>query len=300
MTGIVAILVAVLATVAVYVLFGLGPTIGLVFLLGLAVLVALRRRLGSAVVFAIGVVYFILPLFATLQWSFQARPAFAAYTNSFGDPNFIGSLLYSFVVGILTIVLSIGLIVPTAYWVRLKAPRLRPYVEFVTLLPFVIPPVILAFGLIRVYSRPPLPLTNVSFGSDILLVAAYVVLSLPYMYRAVDTGLRSIDVRTLTEAAQSLGAGWFTILWRVIFPNLRVALLSGAFLTLAIVIGEYTIGSFLSPKGFGPYLSLLGNSATYEPAAVAIISFALTWAAMGVILLVGRGSRSRVQLVGTH
>ena len=107
-------------------------------------------------------------------------------------------------------------------------------------------------------------------------------------------------MRTLTEAAQSQGAGWFTILWRVIFPNLRVALLSGAFLTLAIVIGEYTIGSFLSPKGFGPYLSLLGNSPTYEPAAVAIISFALTWAAMGVILLVGRGSRGRVQLVGTH
>ena len=68
------------------------------------------------------------------------------------------------------------------------------------------------------------------------------------MYRAVDTGLRSIDVRSLTEAAQSLGAGWFTILWRVIFPNLRVALLSGAFLTLAIVIGEYTIASFLSPR----------------------------------------------------
>ena len=300
MTGIIAILVAASATLGVYLLFGLGPTIGLIFLLGLALLVAVRRRLGSIVVFSVGAVYFILPLFATLQWSFQARPPMAAYTNSLADPNFVGSLFYSFLVGVITIVLSIALIVPTAYWVRLKAPRLRPYVEFVTLLPFVIPPVILAFGLIRVYSRPPLPLTNISFGSDLLLVAAYLVLSLPYMYRAVDTGLRSIDVRTLTEAAQSLGAGWFTILWRVIFPNLRVALLSGAFLTLAIVIGEYTIGSFLSPKGFGPYLSLLGNSATYEPAAVAIISFALTWAAMGVILLVGRGSRSRVQLVGTH
>jgi putative spermidine/putrescine transport system permease protein len=300
MIGIVPVVAVILTTIGVYVLLGPGPTIGLIFLLGLAVLVAVRRKLGSVVVFVVGAVYFILPLFATLQWSFQARPAMAAYTNSLADPNFVGSLLYSFVVAIVTIALSIALIVPTAYWVRLKAPRLRPYVEFVTLLPFVIPPVILAFGLIRVYSRPPLPLTNLSFGSDLLLVAAYVVLSLPYMYRAVDTGLRSIDVRTLTEAAQSQGAGWFTILWRVIFPNLRVALLSGAFLTVAIVIGEYTIGSFLSPKGFGPYLSLLGNSLTYEPAAVSIISFALTWAAMGVIVVIGRGSRGRVQLVGTH
>ena len=300
MSGIVAVGAVVLATIGVYLLFGAGPTIGLVFLLGLAVLVALRRRFGSAVVFVIGCVYFILPLFATLQWSFQARPAMAAYTNSLADSGFIGSLIYSFVVGLVTIALSIGLIVPTAYWVRLKAPRLRPFVEFVTLVPFVIPPVILAFGMIRVYSRPPLPLTNLSFGSDLLLVAAYVVLSLPYMYRAVDTGLRSIDVRTLTEAAKSKGAGWFTILWRVIFPTLRVALLSGAFLTLAIVIGEYTIGSFLSPKGFGPYLSLLGDSRTYEPAAVAIISFGLIWAAMGVILVVGRGSRTRIEVTGAH
>ena len=79
-----------------------------------------------------------------------------------------------------------------------------------------------------------------------LLVCAYVVLSFPYMYRAVDTGLRSIDIQSLTEASQSLGAGWFTILWQVILPNLRVAILSGAFLTLAIVIGEFTIANFLA------------------------------------------------------
>ena len=137
-------------------------------------------------------------------------------------------------------------------------------------------------------------------GNNILIVAAYVVLSLPYMYRAVDTGLRAIDVRSLTEAAQSLGSGWFTILWRVIFPNLRVALLSGAFLTLAIVIGEFTIANYLGRPAFGPYLSLLGNNRTYEPAAVSIISFALTWAAMGAIALLGRGTRSRVELVGAH
>ena len=93
-----------------------------------------------------------------------------------------------------------------------------------------------------------------------MLVGAYVILSFPYMYRAVDTGLAAIDVRTLTEAAQSLGSGWFRILWQVIFPNLRTALLSGAFLTLAIVIGEYTIATFLArTAAFGPYLSLLGR-----------------------------------------
>ena len=93
------------------------------------------------------------------------------------------------------------------------------------------------------------------------------------MYRAVDSGMRSIDIRSLTEAAQSLGASWFTILLRIILPNLRVALLSGAFLSLAIVIGEYTIAAYLVRPAFGPYLSLLGANRTYEPAAVTLISF---------------------------
>ena len=156
------------------------------------------------------------------------------------------------------------------------------------------------FGLIGTYSHPPLPFTYTDLGSSALLVAAYVVLSFPYMYRAVDTGLQAIDIRTLTEAAQSLGAGWFRILLQVILPNIRVALLSGAFLTLAIVIGEFTIATFLARPAFGPYLSLLGQTAAYEPAAVSLISFGLTWLAMILIAVIGRGSRTRVALTGAR
>lgn len=261
-----------------------------------------RRRTTVAwwLVFLLGLLYFFIPLYATLDFSMRAKPPFAAYTNSFADPKFLESLLYSFVVGILTVVASLALIVPTAYWVHLKVPRARPLVEFITLLPFVIPAIVLVFGLIRIYKEPPLPLTHTDLGSSALLVFAYVVLSLPYMYRAVDVGLRAIDIRTLTEAAQSMGAGWLTILLRIILPNIRVALLSGAFLTVAIVIGEFTIASYLARPAFGPYLSLLGNSKAYEPAAVALISFALTWVAMLIIAVIGRSSRTRVEIGGAH
>jgi putative spermidine/putrescine transport system permease protein len=171
----------------------------------------------------------------------------------------------------------------------------------VTLLPFVIPAIVLVFGLIRTFSRPvslgPVPLfpalTETDLGTNILLVGAYVVLSLPYMYRSVDAGLRAMDVSTLTEAAQSLGANWVTILIRIVIPNLRSALLSGSLLTFAIVVGELTIASFLARPAFGPYLALLGNHKVYEPAALAIISFLLTWVAMLVIDIVTAGSRTR-------
>jgi len=262
-----------------------------------------RRRLGAPwawLVFIIGILYFVVPLVVTFEISLRAKPFLAPYTNSFKDAHFASSLAYSFIVGVITVILSIALIVPTAYWVRLRAPRLRPIVEFVTLLPFVIPPVVLVFGLIRAYKGPPLPLTRTDLGSTALLVFAYIILSLPYMYRSVDAGLRAIDIRTLTEAAQSLGAGWVLIITRIILPNLRVALLSGAFLSLAIVIGEYTMASYLARPAFGPYLQNLGANRTYEPAAVSLISFGLTWLAMIAISLFGRGSRTRIQVGGAH
>jgi putative spermidine/putrescine transport system permease protein len=173
-------------------------------------------------------------------------------------------------------------------------PKLRPVVEFITLLPFVIPAVVLALALIRLYSRPPLLLTATYDSSRILLVCVYAALSFPYMFRAVDNGLRAMDVRSLTEAALSLGAGWPTILFRVIFPNLRVALLSGALLTFAIVIGELTIALFMAQQTLGPYMANLTRSKVYEPSAMAIVAFAITWAAMGIIQLIGRGQQGNM------
>ena len=184
--------------------------------------------------------------------------------------------------------------VPTAYWVRLRLPQVRTAVEFITLLPFVVPAIVFVFGLVRTFSHPPFLIVD----SPALLVAGYTVLSMPYMYRSIDTGLRSIDVRTLTEAAQSLGAGWGTILFRVILPNIRVAILSGAFLSFAIVMGEYILAQYLAKPAFAPFLAFLIQQKAYEPAAATVVSFALTWACMGIINLFGRGQQT--QIAGGH
>ncbi len=257
-------------------------------------------RLWWWFVFIVGILYFFLPLLGALLFSLKAVPFGAAFTNSLADPLFAQGLAYSFVAGVITIIVSVGIIVPTAFWVRLKLPRWRPIISFITLLPFVVPPIILVFGLIKTFGAPPFPLTFTDFGSNVLLIAAYVILSFPYMYRAVDTGLGAIDVQVLTEASQSLGAGWIRLLWQVILPNLRVALLSGAFLTLAIVVGEFTIANYLARPAFGPYLSLLGGNKAYEPAAVSLISFGLTWLAMGAISLIGRTGQGRVSVAGAR
>ena len=250
-------------------------------------------RAGWWIVFIAGFLYFFVPLYGTLDFSLKSKPFLSAYTAITTDSQFTSTLLYSFIAGVLTIIVSILIIVPTAFWVRLKFPRIRPLIEFITLLPFVIPPIILVFGLINTYSKQPLALTNTDTGSNALLVAAYVVLSFPYMYRAVDTGLRAIDIQSLTEASQSLGAGWIRILWQVILPNLRTSLLSGAFLTLAIVVGEFTIATFLARPAFAPYLAIVGDERPYEQAALALVSFGITWVAMVGIAILGRGTGGR-------
>lgn len=259
--------------------------------------------------FILGALYFILPLYATVAFSLSWDPAdpFKAYERSFGDQRFWNSFMYSNMLALATIVASIILVVPTAYWIRLRLPQARRLVEFLTLMPFVVPAIILVFGMIRIYSTPftiPFtdivymrPLTNFRAGTNILIVAGYMVLAMPYMYRSVDTGMRTVDIRTLTEAAQSLGANWFTIITRVILPNIRSALLSGALLTFAIVVGEVVLASFLGVPAFGPYLFLLGQHRAYEPAALSFVSFLLTWMAMGLIQLFTGGQG---QAAGAH
>jgi putative spermidine/putrescine transport system permease protein len=242
-----------------------------------------RLRLVPALIFLLGAVYFLVPLMATGWFSLRAergRLGFSAYESVMADSLFWKTFTESVVNAILTILLSLLVIVPTAYWVQLRVPRARPYVEFVTLLPFVIPAVVLVFGLIRIYAGR---LTNTYGETRVLLIGAYAALSFPYMYRSVDNGLRAMNVKVLTEAAQSLGAKWRTIILRVIFPNLRVALLSGALLTFAIVIGELTVALYMAQQTFGPYMSNLVRNQPYKAAALTIISFGLTWAAMGII-----------------
>ena len=256
-----------------------------------------RGKVWAWIIILIGILYFFLPLLATFIFSLKAKRgvlSFQAYSNIFNDQQFIWNFGYSVRWAILTIIVGVLLFVPTAFVIRLRVRWARAPVEFITLLPFVIPPIVYVFGLVRTYSQPPLLIVN----SPFLLVAGYTMLAMPYMYRSVDTGLRAIDIHTLTEAGQSLGAGWITILFRIILPNIRTAILSGAFLTFAIVMGELILASYLVKPAFAPYMAYIIQQKAFEPAAMAIISFALTWIAMGLIMLIGRGQQT--QIAGAH
>ena len=249
-----------------------------------------RRRVSCWTIFwlVLAALYFLVPLYSTLQFSLQTgqhQYGLKWYGQIFADPAFRSSFLFSLRLSVETVVIGLLLMVPTVYWVHLRLPRLRPVMDVVSILPFVVPPVALVVGLAGAFTAMPWLL-----ASSQILALAYVIQALPFTYRSLDAGMRAIDVRTLTEAAQSCGAPpWKTLLF-VILPNIRTAMLGGAFLTLAIVMGEYTISSLLLFQTFAVYMQYIGETKAQPAAALAIISFMLTWGAMmGLFLLSRRG-----------
>jgi putative spermidine/putrescine transport system permease protein len=214
------------------------------------------RGLGRFVPYIVVVgcgVFFILPLLAMARFALQNVPvvrlgwstlfdkwSFSGITKAFHEPGFSETLTLSLKLAAGTVVLTLALLLPTTLWVHLRIPKARTFVEFLTVLPYVIPPIALVAGIL-----PIKPHARWFLNSDYSLIPFYAVLALPFTFRAIDAGVRAIDVRTLVDASRSLGAGWGTTLRRVLIPNLRTAIIGSSFLTAAVVLGEFTLARVL-------------------------------------------------------
>jgi putative spermidine/putrescine transport system permease protein len=237
-------------------------------------------------------VFFLLPLAAMLE--FTTRDGSGTWRllvdwpklNS-TYPDLAAGIVASLEQSVLTALLMLVLLVPTTIWIRLRLPGLRRFVEFLCLLPLTIPAIVLVVGLAPVYAW----VTYFLGGSSLTLTFAYTILVLPYAYRAIDAGLSAIDVRTLAEAARSLGAGWTTVMVRVVLPNIRSAVLSAAFLTVALVLGEFTIASLLSRTNLQVAINLLGKSSATMSVAVSFAALILAFVLLLLLSLFGNRRR---------
>ncbi|HZO63209.1 MAG TPA: ABC transporter permease subunit [Gaiellaceae bacterium] len=247
----------------------------------------------------LGGLYFFIPLLATLLFSLKSNQTgkcctLASYGWVIHNGDFWHTLKVSFLLALETIAVSLLIFVPTIYWVHLRLPRLRPVIAFLALIPFVVPPIVMVVGLLKFYKGSPEWFYAQPWG---FLVAAYVILAFPYMFFSLDAGFRAIDVHTLTEASNSLGASWPVTLVKVILPNIRAAALAGSFLTLAIVMGEFTIANLSAFHTFPLFLQYVNETQAYPAAALTLMSFAITWAAMLSLLFVGRKRGARASVI---
>lgn len=249
-----------------------------------------RPRVWRGAVLALAGAYFVLPLLASFVFTVHVPGqgiSFEAYTGLLAADGFTESLLLSLGLAAATIALSLLLAVPALVAVRIGSPRLRPVVEVMCMLPLVVPPIALVTGITTVLrwgpehlSRTPLYQTFLAVQNEsfpVVLVLAYTVLALPFVYRSLDAGLRAVDVPTLVEAARSCGASWPYVVLRVLLPNLRAALAGAAFLTLALVLGEFTIASLLGFQPFAVWIVSISGAQARMSVAVSVLSLLITW-----------------------
>jgi putative spermidine/putrescine transport system permease protein len=236
------------------------------------------------VILFITAVYFLLPLWGALRFS-----GISAFSGVISQDGFATSLWLSVRLAIVTTAITLALMVPTAVYVHLRLPALRRVLDSITILPVVIPPVVLIIGVLQVTKVTP-SLQE----SPYLLALEYVILSMPFAYRSIDAGLRALDLKTLTEAAGNLGAGWAVTLWRVILPNLSTALLSATVLTVALVLGEYTMATLDLFQTFPVWIVVNDQVSAQVSVAASLLALFVTWIVLMLITFLGsRRSRRR-------
>lgn len=253
----------------------------------------IKNRVFRYVTLTLLGLYVVIPMYASVQFSlesgFHSKLSFDAYTKGLSQPGLGSSVLTSVEVSFGAVAATLALLVPTIIFVNLRLPRLRSVLEAVSLLPLGIPAIVTVVGTLGVYSRAP----TWFIGSPLILALLYVTLALPYSYRAIDSGVRSIDLHTLVEAGRSMGAGWRVLFTRVLFPNLRNGILAAAFLTLALSLGEYTFASLILPSTptFPVFLAGVVTTSTYYAVALSVIALVVTWGLLVAISVVGAGRR---------
>lgn len=255
----------------------------------------MSRRLLSRLVLVVTGVVFAVPLIAMAEFTLRGAAGhdFSHWTaildpaNERGYRSLFQGIGNSLVLAVVTALIVLVLLVPTVLLVEIRLPRLRRPLELVCLLPLTVPAIVLVVGLAPVYSV----VTRLVGSAPWTLALAYGVLVLPYAYRAIAADLAGLDAVTLSEAARSLGAGWGGVLVRVLLPNLRRGLVAAALITVAVVLGEYTIASLLSRTTLQTGLVQVSKSDAYVAVIFSLLSLLFAFA-----LLLGIGRLARIGL----
>jgi putative spermidine/putrescine transport system permease protein len=259
-------------------------------------------RPTSLIILIVTAVLFLVPIAAMLEFSFRdgqpvdgvQKYGFQHYlavfdpANSYTYSELFEGIGNSLLICVLTVAIVLVLLLPAMILVDLRYPRLRRVLEFVCIIPITIPSIVLVVGFVPVYS-----VVAQIFGSYPWTMAFAVgIIVLPYAYRPIAANMAGVELTVLSEASRSLGAGWGATLFSVILPNLRRGILSACFITIAVVLGEYTIASFLSQNTFQTALVLINHTDAYVSVIFAVLALLF-----GFVLLLVIG---RVGAVGTR
>ena len=174
----------------------------------------IKLQIFRVVVFLLMGAFFLVPIGAMIEFSTRGNSVnsprtLESWTQIGTTPGLSDAIVASLELAVITSILMLAILLPTMVWVRLRLPRLNRAVEFICLMPLTVPAIALVVGI-----RPLYNWISINFSDSILVLSfAYVILVMPYAYRSLDAGLAAIDLKTLSEAARSLGSGWGTVMF---------------------------------------------------------------------------------------
>jgi putative spermidine/putrescine transport system permease protein len=249
----------------------------------------LKLRIFRVTVFVVMGAFFLLPIGAMFEFSTRGNGVTTprtldAWKAILNVPELAQAISASLQLAAITSIAMLVLLLPTMVWVRLRLPGLSRVVELICLLPLTVPAIALVVGMVPLYRWIGPNLSD----SILTLSFAYLILVLPYTYRTLDAGLAAIDLKTLTEAARSLGAGWGTIMMRVIVPNMSSAILNACLLAVALVLGEFTFANLLAFENLQVAILYVGLVSASTSIAVAVASLLFAFVLLMILAFVGR------------
>ncbi len=237
--------------------------------------------------------YFVVPMLAMARFAFQNVPtalltpekiftgwSAAGLWTAVTDPQVLSATRTSLLLVVFAIIVNLALLLPLAIVTEVRAPRLRPVLTAVTLLPWVIPPIAMVVGVAATF-RATVPWF---LASNFSLVPFYALWAMPFTYRALDAGLQAIGARTLYEAARSMGASLGTVVFRVLLPNMRAAVVAAGGLTAAMVLGEFAFASLLLKTTLPTVMVDYQRGDPRGGLALALFVMVLTAVALGLVV----------------
>jgi putative spermidine/putrescine transport system permease protein len=255
-------------------------------------------RIVRGVLLLLFALFFLFPLYAMADFStrnlIQGGRTLEAWKNLVQDDQLYSAITISLLLAAFTVVLMLAILVPTMIWVRLRAPWAKGLVDFLCLLPLTIPALVIVVGLKDVY----LWVTYFFGESTLTLTFVYTVLVLPYAYRSIDAALASIDLQTLSEAARSLGASWGTTIVRIVVPNIWSGILSAAFISIAVVLGEYTVASLSGYQNLQVVIVQISQTSGTTSVAASLATLLFGFLLLSVLSLLTRRRRHGVKGAG--
>lgn len=255
--------------------------------------------------FSVVAVYLLLPVAAIVlyslatSWTAHALPdgyTLAHWAAAFGDMRLLSALGRTFLLAAGVVLLDLVLVVPVVFWQRVRNPRIRLAVELAAAIPFVLPFIVIAFGILRLFGE----LAPWALGTPWLLLLGQAAIAFPFLYWAVDGAMASIGVVELDEVARMCGANAWQTLRLVIVPDIGPGIASGAMLVFALSFGEFALAQLLVGARYETVslysLDLLAfaNSDYPRLAVLTVLTIAILLFVSAAVVILNRGEADRV------